>query len=67
MKDITGEYLNVGDRVVYEEVGYKGLCIGRILRFTPQQVVVVREKDKRVPPEEILRPQVVLLKPKENK
>lgn len=59
--DIQGIPLDIGDTVAYENVGYKGLSIGTIVRFTPKTVVVVHESDKRDKPNEIGRYCVVKL------
>ena len=43
-RDIFGSLLKVGDEVAYDPPYYKGLVIGRIVRFTPKGVVVERKK-----------------------
>ena len=40
MKDIAGKVLNVGDIVAFNPPHYKGLCRGKVIKFTPLMVTV---------------------------
>lgn len=38
MKDLTGKYLAIGDRVAFNPPAYKGLVLATITGFTPKMV-----------------------------
>lgn len=40
MKDIAGKILKVGDIVAFNPPHFKGLCRGKVVKFTPQKVTV---------------------------
>jgi len=40
MKDITKRTLELGNRVVFVEPGYRSMMIGRVQKFTPKMVTI---------------------------
>lgn len=40
MRDFLGNELQIGDFVAFTRPGYRGLCVGKILAFTPKSIRV---------------------------
>lgn len=44
MKDFLGQELSMDDEVVFVQLGYRNLLKGKIIRLTPQTIVINHEK-----------------------
>lgn len=52
MKDFLGQKLEIGDDVVFMQINYRTLKMGKIIKFTPKMVEIDydgREQIKQLP------------------
>ena len=43
-KDYLGNILNIGDMVVFMQIGYRGLMKGKIISMSDQKATLIHEK-----------------------